>query len=75
MPEQSHENRSIDGAEVSAIAALNRGIELEEAQDAQSAALAYQDSVELGRLSQSGPGLEAGAQAAFNLASAAARAF
>ena len=74
MPDTSHRERSTEGAEGAAIDALNRGIELEEAQDIPGAARAYLEAMELGRLSNTGPGLEVGAQAAFNLASAPRRA-
>ena len=69
MPDPSNEKQSTEGAEGAALAALDRGIKLDQIQDVQGAIQAYRQAVELGHLSQTGPGREAGAQAAFNLGS------
>ena len=67
MPDPSPEKQSTEDAERAALAALTRGIKLDQVQDAPGAVRAYLQAVESGRLSQTGPGREAGAQAAFNL--------
>ena len=74
MPDPSHEKQPTEGAERAALAALTRGIELDQAQDVEGAVRAYRQAVESGHLSHTGPGREAGAQAAFNLGSVLGRA-
>ena len=69
MPDPSHEKQSTEGTERAALAALTRGIKLDQVQDLEGAVRAYRQAVELGHLSHTGPGREAGAQAAFNLGS------